>query len=81
MKQGLARFTNAINENNVYRILLRFLCYIGLVDFPVKLDTKIICTLETDMNKLFESLKKVTAILNTQDTAMICHYAPFMQYE
>lgn len=51
------------------------------MDFPVKLDTKIICTLETDMNKLFESLKKVTAILNTQDTAMICHYAPFMQYE
>lgn len=51
------------------------------MDFPVKLDTKIICTLETDMNKLFESLKKVTAILNTQDTAMISHYAPFMQYE
>ena len=81
IKQGLERFTNAINENNVYRILLRFLYYIGLVGFPVKLDTNIICTLENDMNKLFESVKKVTAILNTQDTAIICHYAPSMQYD
>ena len=57
--QRLARFTNLTNETNVYRIPLRFLCNIGLVNFPVKLDMKIICTLVTNMNKLFESAKKL----------------------
>ena len=47
-----------LNEENTYRILLRFwrqdFCVILVfVDHPVKLDSKIICTLETDLNKLF----------------------------
>ena len=51
-----------ISNENVYRIPLRFLCYIGLVNHPIKLDTKTICTLETNLVKLFESIVKVANI-------------------
>ena len=44
-------------------------CDIGKVNFPLKIDFKIKFQLETDMKKLFESKKKVTAI------------DPFLQYE
>ena len=44
-------------------------CDIGKVNFPLKIDFKIKFHLETDMKKLFESKKKITAI------------DPFLQYE
>ena len=40
-----AKFATLINAENTHRFLLRFLCAIVLVNYLVKLDTKIICTL------------------------------------
>lgn len=69
-----------ISEYNTYRVPLRFLCNIGLVNHQVKLDTKIICTLETDLLKLFESGKKVKSIAGP-DAKIIWDDAPFIQFE
>lgn len=60
----LASYKNSSKNKMVYRTPLRILCNIGLLNFPVKLVTKIICILETNMNKLFESAQKVTALPN-----------------
>ena len=55
-------------------------CDIGKVNFPLKIDFKIKFHLETDMKKLFESKKKVTAI-DAPEAKIIFTKAPFLQYE
>ena len=78
--QRLAKFLDTISEKNVCRILLRFLLDIGLGNFPVKLAADIICTLETNMNKLFKFAKKLTAIPKAPDGQIIWHDL-FIQHE
>ena len=51
-----------IGNEKVYRVSLKFLVDIGLVNQPVKLDLKIICTLETKFSKIFESNGQVFAL-------------------
>ena len=38
----VAKLANIINGENAYSIPLRFLCDIGLVNIPIKLDTKVV---------------------------------------
>ena len=52
----------------------------GKINFPLKIDFKIRCHLETEMKKLFESQKKETAI-GVPDAEIIFTKAPFIQYE
>ena len=47
-----------IFEKDVYRIPLTLVCDLGKVNFAMKTDTRIIITLERNMNKLFESKRK-----------------------
>ena len=49
-----AKFANQIKNKYVYRIPLKYICDIGKINFPQKIDTKICLTSETDMKKLFE---------------------------
>ena len=56
------KFAAQIDSKCVYRIPLKYLCDLGKINFPTKIDLKIRCTLQTDMNQLFESKKKVAAI-------------------
>ena len=44
-----------IFQKHVYRIPLGLVVDLGLVNFSMKTDTRIIITLERNMNKLFES--------------------------
>ena len=53
---------------------------IGLVNHPAKIDTNIVCTLEADLGKLFESNKVVFAIVNP-DANITWHDSLFIQYE
>ena len=46
----------------VYKIPLLYLVDLGKVNFAIKTDTKIILTLERNMNKLFESAEKAATI-------------------
>ena len=48
-----------------------FLCDIGLVILPLKLDTKRVYMLETDMKKLFEYSKKVRTIPDAPDAQIL----------
>lgn len=59
---------------------LKLPCDISLVNHPIKLDTKLICTLKTDMIKSFKSNKKVNAIAAT-DMEIIGHEALYIEYE
>ena len=44
-------------QKHVYRIPLGLIVNLGLVNFAIKTDTKILITLEREMNKLFETNK------------------------
>ena len=58
----IAQLKDYIFEKHVYRIPLSLIVDLGLVNFSMKTDTKIILTLERNMNKLFESNKKLAGI-------------------
>ena len=47
---------------NYYSIPLGILVHLGLVNFAMKTKTKFLFTLQRNMNKLFETTKKVAAI-------------------
>ena len=64
---GIAQLRNYIFEKNVYRIPLTLLCDLAKVNFAMITDTRIIITLERNLNKLFESNKKVAAIPDDPD--------------
>ena len=65
-----------MNKEYVYRIPLKYLCDLALVNQCFKLDTKYILTLETDMQKLFE-----TNINQTADALPMIVDAPYIMYE
>ena len=64
----------------VYRIPLRYFTDIGKINFTLKIDFKIKCHLETEMKRLFESKKKLTAI-GAPDANIIFTKAPYIQHE
>ena len=59
-------------QKHVYRIPLGLIVNLGLVNFAIKTDTKILITLEREMNKLFET-NKLAAIPASPD-ALINFY-------
>ena len=63
----IANLKSHLFEKWVYKIPLLYLCDLGKVNFAITPNTKIVLTLERNMNKLFESNKKVAAILDNPD--------------
>ena len=51
------KFRNQLKDKYVYKIPFKYICDIGKINFPTKIDMKIRLTLETDMKNLFESEK------------------------
>ena len=49
----------------MYRIPLKYICGLGKINFPTKIDMKICLKLERDMKKLFESDKNLRGALKT----------------
>ena len=54
LEDRIGKISLQIDEKYVYRILLKYFCYLGKINFPTKIDMKICLTLETEMKKLFE---------------------------
>ena len=75
MTYRLAQLKDYIFEKHVYRIPLSLTVNLGFVNFSYKTDTKIITTLGRNMNKLFESNKKVT------DTLIQFRDRPYISYQ
>ena len=76
----IAKFSDQIKNKFTFRIPLRYLCDIGKINFPTKIDMKIRLALETDLKKLFETKKNVAAI-GTRDAQIVLLKAPYLQYE
>ena len=53
-------FKEELKNEYVYRVSLRYFTDLGKINFPVKIDFRIKCHLETEMKKLFE-FRKVLA--------------------
>ena len=53
---------------------------VGLVNFPIKFDTKFVQTLQTDMNRLLETDIQAPAV-TTPDAAILWHDRPYIQYK
>ena len=58
-----------------------YLCDLDKVNFAVKTDTKIAITLERNMNKLFESNKKLDAIPDNPDVFIKVFDRPYIAYQ
>ena len=78
----IAKFRQLKNQY-VYRVSLKFLCDVGLVNQCFKLNTKCILTLETYMQKLFETNinQSTDALPMSIDTDVIFTGAPYIMYE
>ena len=77
----IAQLKDYLFEKNVYRIPLTLVCDLGKVNFAMKTDTRIIITLERNMNKLFESNKKVAAIPDNPDALIQIYDRPYISYQ
>ena len=79
INERITKFQNQLKNEFVYRIPLRYLTDLGKINFPLKIDVRIKCHLETEMKELFKSKKKVTAI-GALDAKIIFTRPPFTQY-
>ena len=77
----IAQLKDYLFEKNVYRIPLTLVCHLGKVNFAMKTDTRIIITLERNMNKLFESNKKVASIPDNPDALIQIYDGPYISYQ
>ena len=78
LTERIEKFQDQIKSEFVYRIPLKFLCDLGLVNQRFKFNTKYILTLETDMQRLFETNvnQAADALPRTFDTEIIFTSAP-----
>ena len=58
-----------------------FLVDLGLVNFAIKTDTKFLFTLQRNMNKLFETTKKVAVIPDEPDALIQFHDRLYISYQ
>ena len=77
----IAQLKDYLFQKNVCRIPLTLLCDLGKVNFAMKTDTRIIITLERNLDKLFESNKKVTSIPDNPDTLIQIYDRPYISYQ
>ena len=76
----LAQLKDYIFDRHVYGIPLTLVCDLGKCNFAMKNDTKIIITLERNMNKLLESNKKVTTIPTDPDALIQTYDRPYISH-
>ena len=77
----IAQLKNYIFQKHIYRIPLGSIVDLGLVNFAFKTDLRIVITLERNLNKLFESNKKVTTVPENPDAFINIYDRPFILYQ
>ena len=77
------KFHDQLKNKYVYRILPKYLCDLGLNNKCFTLNTKCILTLETEMQKLFQTNINQAAdtLSRNVDTEIIITSAPCIMYE
>ena len=79
----LQKFQNQLKNQYIYRISLKYLCDLDLVNQCFKFDTKYILTLETEMKKIFETNmnQTVNTLPRNIDAEVIITSAPYIMHE
>ena len=79
----LDKFSDQLQDEYYYMILLRFLCDLGLVNQPVKFNTKWLITFEQDYQKLFETKANQAnnALPTSVDAKIILTATPYLLFE
>ena len=88
----IAKFNNnnALYNLKVYRVPLRYLVDLGLVNIPTSFDVKMIFNLEQKLSRLFESKAKITHLASgaaaplptaEPDVNVYWNSIPYVQYE
>ena len=77
----LVQLKDHVYKKFFYSIPLGVLVDLGLVNFAENTDTKFLFTLERNMNRLFESNKKVATIPTEPGTLIQFHDRPYISYE
>ena len=82
LNQRIAKFQNQLKNTYWYRIPLKYLVDIGLVNTPIKFNLKWRLTFETNMQKLFESKTNQAAdgLPDTADAQIILKSAPYLLF-
>ena len=79
----IEKFQNQIKNTKYYRIPLNYLCNIGLVNQPIRFNTKWRLTFETNMKKLFKNKTNqavAAGLPNNVDAKIILDSAPYILY-
>ena len=76
----ITAFKGYLFKKNYYQVPLELLVDLGLI-FAEKTDTKLVFTLERNMNKLFESKEKVIAIPDEPDALIQFLGMPYISYQ
>ena len=81
IRDRIAQFHDLIFKKNHFHIPLGILVNLGLVNFAMKTNTNFLFTLERNMNKLFESTKKLAAIPSEPEALIQFHDRPYIAYQ
>ena len=81
IEERISKFQSQLRDEYVYRIPLRYFTDLGKINFPLKIDFRIKCHLETDLKKIFESKKVLAAAADipSPDAKIIFTKAHFIQ--
>ena len=81
--QRIEKLQDQLKNEYIYRISLKYLCDMGVVNQCFKFNTKYIVTLETDMQRLFQTNinQAANSILSTVDASIVFTSAPYILYE
>ena len=77
----LKELKNRLAKQWVYKIPLLYFCNLEKVNFSINTDTRIKIALERNMNKLFKSNKKVSAIPDNLDAFINIFSRPYISYQ
>ena len=77
----IAELEYYIFQKHVYRIPLTLICDLGKCNFAIKAGNRIIITLERNLNKLFESNKKLTTIPTEPDALIQIYNRSYVSYQ
>ena len=79
--ERITKFQDQLKDEYVYRIPLRYFKDIGKINFPIKIDFRITCYLETEMKRQFQSRKflAAAAAVPASDAKIIFTKAAFTQ--
>ena len=77
----LKELKDYIFEKHVYRIPLGLIVDLDLVNFAIKIDTKILITLKRDLNKLFETTVKAVNIPSSPNAVIFFYDRQYISYQ